>query len=118
MTVGLMRWWSKSPKAANQHEPGISESCSFSSSATAVVVVRACSFALSLCRRAASATANAPCVRFLERKARFTLERVDFAIVADFWSVFEGDDVWSSSEVVGCGGNRDDLGICKLRYCI
>ncbi len=99
MRAGSMSWWSKSPKAANQHEPGISTSCSFpplsrplspsdfSPSSTrvvvVVVVVTACSFALSRCKRAASAAANTPCVRFLARKARFTLERVDFAI-ADF----------------------------------
>jgi len=85
MRAGLMFWWSTSPKAANQHEPGKSTSCSFSSLSsppgTAVaVVVRAQSFELSRCKRAASAAANTPSVRFLARKARFTLERVDFAI--------------------------------------
>lgn len=84
--IGLMSWWFKSPKAANQHEPGRPTSCcsfspsSSSSSLATAAVVRACSFLLSLCRRAASAAANTPCVRFLARKVRFTLERVDFAI--------------------------------------
>ena len=89
MTAGLMFWWSTSPKAANQHEPGISTSCSSSAPSSppgsaVVVEVRARSFELSRCNRAASAAANTPSVRFLARNARFTLERVDFAI-ADFF---------------------------------
>jgi hypothetical protein len=83
MVSAVISLASKRPKDANQHQPGKSSPSPSSRGMSPSLSFEAneMSFALSRLRRAASDAAYTPVSRFFERKERFTLDLIDFAIV-------------------------------------
>jgi hypothetical protein len=80
MHSAVMSHASKRPKVVNQDQPGRSSSSSIPSASGKLFEATKLSLAFSRFRRAASVAAYMPVSRFLERKDRFTLDRVDFAM--------------------------------------